>query len=79
MKVRDDQNIVDEVVRSKVKYAVSLLITLRKRNHSKELGSDIDNIWKISGFKNKKIFEKHFKLIMGFSVKNYIKSLPQRF
>ena len=79
MELRDDQNIVDEVVRSKVKYAVSLLITLRKRNHSKELVSDIDNIWKISGFKNKKIFEKHFKLIMGFSVKNYIKSLPQRF
>ena len=79
MELRDDQNIVDEVVRSKVKYAVSLLITLSKRNHSKELGSDIDNIWKIRGFKNKKIFEKHFKLIMGFSVKNYIKSLPQRF
>lgn len=69
MELRDDQNIVDEVIRSKFKYAVSLLITLRKRNHSKELGSYIDYIWKISGFKNKKIFKKYFTLMMGFSLK----------
>ena len=71
----EEKKIIDEVNKSKLFYAFSLVDSIVNSKDSKKIKNDLHNVWKICGFKSKKGFEDLFKSHKGISIYNYCKKL----
>jgi len=71
------KRVVDQVTKSKVNYAITLMKSIR---HLKQLGNQqttLDNLWELSGFRSKYIFQKKFKEIIGVSVIDFFNQISK--
>ena len=70
-----NKKFISQVNKSKLLYAFSLVDNLVNSEDSKKIKKDLDLVWKISGFKSKKMFENSFKLHKGISLYDYCEKL----
>ena len=71
----EEKEITDQLNKSKLLYAFSLVDKLISSKDSKKINNDLHLVWKISGFKSKKMFENSFKLHKGISLYDYCEKL----
>ena len=71
----EEKKITDQLNKSKLLYAFSLVDKLISSKDSKKINTDLHLVWKISGFKSKKMFENSFKLHKGISLYDYCEKL----
>ena len=71
----EEKEITDQLNKSKLLYAFSIVDKLISSKDSKKIDNDLHLVWKISGFKSKKEFEDLFKSHKGISLYNYCKKL----
>ena len=71
----EEKKIIDQVNKSKLFYAFSLIDNIVNSKDSKKIKNDLHKVWKICGFKSKKGFEDLFKSQEGISLYNYCKKL----
>ena len=63
--------ISDQVVKSKVNYAITLMRSVCDQKNSIDRNLYLNNLWKLSGFKSNSAFNKHFEKTIGISVSAY--------
>ena len=54
----EEKEITDQLNKSKLLYAFSIVDKLISSKDSRKINNDLHLVWKISGFKSKKMFEK---------------------
>lgn len=70
------KRVVDQITKSKVNYAMTLMKNI---NHKKSGNQQttLDNLWELSGFRSKYIFQKKFKEINGVSVIDFFDQISK--
>ena len=57
----EEKEITDQLNKSKLLYAFSIVDKLISSKDSRKINNDLHLVWKISGFKSKKMFENSFQ------------------
>ncbi len=70
-----DEIIINELNKTKLTYAVSLIDRLVMSKDLNKINNDLHNVWRISGFKSREKFETLFKSYKGYSLGDYCKKL----
>lgn len=70
-----DEIIINELNKTKLTYAVSLIDKLVMSKDLNKINNDLQNVWRICGFKSREKFEKLFMLYKGYSLSDYCKKL----
>ena len=73
----EEKEITYQLNKSKLLYAISIVDKLISSKDSKKINNDLHLVWKISGFKSKKMFENSFKLYKGISLYDYCEKLSR--
>ena len=70
-----NQIIINKVNKTKLLYAVSLIDKLVMSKDLNKINNDLQNVWRICGFKSREKFEMLFMSYKGFSLTDYCKKL----
>ena len=68
-----EDKITDQVEKSKLIYAFSLIENLVNSKDNNKIKKDLESVWKICGFKSQKKLEELFKIRKGISLMDYCK------
>ena len=71
----EDSSIISKVNKTKLTYAISIVDKLVMSKDSNKINNDLQNVWRICGFKSREKFEKLFMLHKGYSLSDYCKKL----
>ena len=69
------EEITNQLIKSKLLYAFSIVDKLLNSNDSKKIKNDLQKVWRVSGFKSQKNFEELFKSNKGISLYDYCKKM----
>ena len=70
-----EDKITDQVEKSKLIYAFSLIENLVNSKDNNKIKKDLESVWKICGFKSQKKLEELFKIRKGISLMDYCKKM----
>tara|TARA_S200000501_G_C20321342_1_gene524547 strand:- start:118 stop:357 length:240 start_codon:yes stop_codon:yes gene_type:complete len=68
-----EDKITDQVEKSKLIYAFSLIENLVNSKDNNKIKKDLESVWNICGFKSQKKLEELFKIRKGISLMDYCK------
>ena len=71
------KRVVDQVTKSKVNYAMTLMKANKRRKQPGNQQTSLDNLWELCGFRSKYIFQKKFKEINGVSVIDFFDQISK--
>ena len=71
----EESSIISKLNKTKLTYAISIVDKLVMSKDSNKINNDLQNVWRICGFKSREKFEKLFMLNKGYSLKDYCKKL----
>ena len=71
----EDSSIISKVNKTKLTYAISIVDKLVMSKDSNKINNDLQNVWRICGFKSREKFEKLFMIYKGYSLTDYCKKL----
>ena len=71
----EDSSIISKVNKTKLTYAISIVDKLVMSKDSNKINNDLQNVWRICGFKSREKFEKLFMHYKGYSLSDYCKKL----
>ena len=69
-----DEIIINELNKTKLTYAVSLIDRLVMSKDLNKINNDLQNVWRICGFQSREKFEKLFMFYKGYSLTDYYKN-----
>ena len=73
--MKENQIIISKVNKTKLLYAVSLIDKLVMSKDLNKIKNDLQNVWRVCGFKSREKFETLFKSYKGYSLGDYCKKL----
>ena len=71
----EESSIISKVNKTKLTYAISIVDKLVMSKDSNKINNDLQNVWRICGFKSREKFETLFKSYKGYSLGDYCKKL----
>ena len=71
----EESSIISKVNKTKLTYAISIVDKLVMSKDSNKINNDLQNVWRICGFKSREKFEKLFMQYKGYSLSDYCKKL----
>ena len=71
----EESSIISKVNKTKLTYAISIVDKLVMSKDSNKINNDLQNVWRICGFKSREKFEKLFMLYKGYSLSDSCKKL----